>query len=90
MHLGATDLGAEVDATDQGAEPLATSDATFAHVGQELSYLGAEIQGVVTCKLGAVVHGAEVRVHFLKSFEKERIREILKKRKKTKKSGPVL
>jgi hypothetical protein len=62
---------------DQGAEPLATSDATFAHAGQELYHLGAEIQGVVTCKLDAAVHGVEVRVHFLKSFQKGRICEIL-------------
>jgi hypothetical protein len=47
------------------------SDATFAHVGQELSYLGAEIQGVMTCKLGAAVHGAEVRVHFFEIFQKK-------------------
>jgi hypothetical protein len=33
---------------DQGAEPLATSDATFAHAGQELYHLSAEIQGAVT------------------------------------------
>jgi hypothetical protein len=37
------DQGTEVGATDQGAEPLATSDATFAHVAQELYHLGAEI-----------------------------------------------
>jgi hypothetical protein len=64
------DQSAEVGATDQGADPLATSDATFAHAGQELYHLGALIQGAVMCKLGAAVHGAEVRVHFLKSFQK--------------------
>jgi hypothetical protein len=69
-----------VGATDQGADPLATSDATFAHAGQELYHLGALIQGVVTCKLGAAVHGAEVRVHFLKSFQKGRICEIVFKK----------
>jgi hypothetical protein len=71
---------------DQGADPLATSDATFAHAGQELDHLGAVIHGAETCKLGAAVHGAKVRVHFLKSFQKRRICEILlKKDKKTKK-----
>jgi hypothetical protein len=72
---------------DQGADPLATSDATFAHVGQELDHLGVVIHGAETCKLGAAVHGAEVRVHFLKSFQKGRICEILfKKGQKKQKS----
>jgi hypothetical protein len=53
-----------VGATDQGADPLATSDATFAHAGQELYHLGTLIQGAVTCKLDAAVHGDEIRVHF--------------------------
>jgi hypothetical protein len=75
---------------DQGADPLATSDATFAHAGQELDHLGAVIHGAETCKLGAAVHGAKVRVHFLKSFQKRRICEILlKKDKKTKKKSVV-
>jgi hypothetical protein len=76
-EVGAVDQGAEVDATDQGAEPLATSDATFVHVAQELYHLGA------------AVHGAEVRVHFLKSFQKRRICEILFKKgpKRKKKTG---
>jgi hypothetical protein len=73
---------------DQGADPQATSDATFAHAGQELDHLGAVIRGAETCKLGAAVHDAEVRVHFLKSFQKGRICEILfKKRAKKQKSG---
>jgi hypothetical protein len=74
---------------DQGADPLATSDATFAHVGQELDHLGVVIHGAETCKLGAAVHGAEVRVHFLKSFQKGRICEILFKKgpKSKKKTG---
>jgi hypothetical protein len=72
-----------------GADPLATSDATFAHAGQELDHLGAVIRGAETCMLGAAVHGAEVRVHFLKSFENGRICEILfEKGKKKQKSRP--
>jgi hypothetical protein len=77
---------------DQGADPLATSDATYAHAGQELDHLGAVIHGAETCKLSAAVHGAEVRVHFLKPFQKGRICEILLKKKvkkKTKKIGLV-
>jgi hypothetical protein len=80
--------GKTLDATDQGANPLATSDATFAHAGQELYHLGAVIHGAVTCKLGAAIHGTEIRVHFLKSFQKGRICEILsKKGKKNKKKS---
>jgi hypothetical protein len=29
------------------------------------------ICGAEACKLGAMIHGAELRVHFLKSFQKE-------------------
>jgi hypothetical protein len=28
------------------------------------------IRGAEACKLGAMIHGAELRVHFLKSFQK--------------------
>jgi hypothetical protein len=28
------------------------------------------IRGAEVCKLGAMIHGAELRVHFLKSFQK--------------------
>jgi hypothetical protein len=53
-----------------------------------LDHLGTVIRGAETCKLGAAVHGAEVRVHFLKSFQEGRICEILsQKGQKTKKSG---
>jgi hypothetical protein len=50
--------------------------------------LDAKICGVETCYLGVMVHGAELRIYFLKSFEKECICEILflkgsKKIKKT-------
>jgi hypothetical protein len=53
-----------------------------------LYHLGAVIHGAVTCKLGAAVHGAEVRVHFLKSFQKGHICEnLFKKGPKNKKVG---
>jgi hypothetical protein len=35
------------------------------------------IRGAETSKLGAAVHGAELKVHFLKSFQEGRICEIL-------------
>jgi hypothetical protein len=35
------------------------------------------IRGADSSNLGAVVHGAELRVHFLKSFQEGRICEIL-------------
>jgi hypothetical protein len=78
-----------VGATDQGADPLATSDATFAHAGEELYHLGAVIHDTVTCKRGAAIHDAEVRVHFLKSFQKRRICEnfFKKGQKNPKKPG---
>jgi hypothetical protein len=46
------------------------------------------IRGAEASNLGAAVHGAELRVHFLKSFHEGRICEILsqKGQKKTKKS----
>jgi hypothetical protein len=48
------------------------------------------IRGAETSKLGAAVHGAELRVHFLKSFQEGRICEILsQKGPKTKKSEKV-
>jgi hypothetical protein len=46
------------------------------------------IRGAEASNLGAAVHGAELRVHFLKSFQEGRICEILsKKAQKTKKTG---
>jgi hypothetical protein len=49
------------------------------------------IRGAETSKLGAAVHGAELRVHFLKSFQEGRICEILSqkgpKKNKKKKSA---
>jgi hypothetical protein len=65
-------------------------DATFTHADQECYHLGAEIQGAVTCKLGVTVHGAEVRVHFLKSFQKGHICEILSKKGPKGKKDEVL
>jgi hypothetical protein len=35
------------------------------------------ICGAEACKLGAMIHGAELRVHFLKSFQKGSICENL-------------
>jgi hypothetical protein len=55
-----------------------------------LDHLGAVICGAETSKLGAAVHGAELGVHFLKSFQEGRICEILSQKgqkKKTKKVG---
>jgi hypothetical protein len=50
------------------------------------------IRGAEASNLGAAVHGAELRVHFLKSFQEGRICEILSQKgpKKQKKSvgGP--
>jgi hypothetical protein len=62
--LGALDQGAEC-----GVEHSTTSAATFAHTVRRPYTLGAEIHGAETCYLGATVHDAEVRVHFLKSFQ---------------------
>jgi hypothetical protein len=77
-------------ATDQGAEPGATSAATSCHEGSAASYLGAVIRGAEASNLGAAVHGAELRVHFLKSFQEGRICEILsQKGPKNKKVRPV-
>jgi hypothetical protein len=47
------------------------------------------IRGAETTKLGAAVHGAELRVHFLKSFQEGRICKILSQKgpKKNKKVG---
>jgi hypothetical protein len=42
--------------------------------------------GAEACNLGAMIHGAELRVHFLKSFQKESTCENLsQKRLKSKK-----
>jgi hypothetical protein len=50
--------------------------------------LGAKIRDAETCYLGAIVHGAELGVYFLKSFRKRCTCENLKKRlKKQKKVG---
>jgi ribosomal protein L21 len=68
-------MAPRVGAIDQGADPLATSDATFAHAGQKLDHLGV------------VVHGAEVRVHFLKSEKGAFVRFFKKKEKKQKKKS---
>jgi hypothetical protein len=90
-EVGAVDQGAELGATDQGAEPAATSAATSCHAGSADSHLGAKIHGAETCYLGAARHGAELRVHFLKSFQEGRICEILSQKgpKKNKKAGHI-
>jgi hypothetical protein len=63
-QLGATDhgaeLGVEVGAMDQGAEPPATSDATSDHIIREPYHLSVEIHGAKMCKLSAAGHDAEV------------------------------
>jgi hypothetical protein len=64
------DQGAELSAVICGADPGATSTATFAHVGRESYTLGAEIHDAETCYLGAMVHGAELGVHFFEIFPK--------------------
>jgi hypothetical protein len=48
------------------------------------------ICGAEACKLGAIIHGAELRVHFLKSFQKGSTCENLsqKGQKKSEKVGP--
>jgi hypothetical protein len=38
------------------------------------------ICGAEACNLGAMIHGAELRVHFLKSFQKESTCENLSKK----------
>jgi hypothetical protein len=79
-----------VGATDQGAEPGATSAATSCHAGSAASHLGTKIHGAETCYLGAARHGAELRVHFPNSFQQGSNCEILRKRakkKQKKKSG---
>jgi hypothetical protein len=46
------------------------------------------ISGAAACKLGAMIHGAELRVHFLKSFQKGSTCEnLLRKGLKIKKVG---
>jgi hypothetical protein len=46
------------------------------------------ICGAEACKLGAMIHGAELRVHFLKSFQKGSTCENLsRKGLKNKKDG---
>ena len=58
------------------------------HVGPPALYLGAKILGAETCILGASRHGAELGVHFLKSFYQGRICENLsQKGLKNKKVG---
>jgi hypothetical protein len=47
------------------------------------------ICGAEACKLGVMIHGAELRVHFLKSFQKGSTCENLsQKGLKNKKDGP--
>jgi hypothetical protein len=47
------------------------------------------ICGAEACKLGAMIHGAELRVHFLKSFQKGSTCENLsQKGLKNEKVGP--
>jgi hypothetical protein len=78
--LGAADEGVELGATDHDVELRAMSPprqsiiVTFVATTMDLDAtdLGAE-----TCYLGAMVHGAELRVHFSKSFQKGHICEIL-------------
>jgi hypothetical protein len=80
--------GQTLGATDQGAEPAATSAATSCHAGSADSHLGAKIHGAETCYLGAARHGAELRVHFLNSFQQGSNCEILsQKGPKNKKVG---
>jgi hypothetical protein len=46
------------------------------------------ICGAEACNLGAMIHGAELRVHFLKSFQKESTCENLsQKGPKSEKDG---
>jgi hypothetical protein len=48
------------------------------------------ICGAEACNLGAMIHGAELRVHFLKSFQKGSTCENLsQKGLKIKKDGPA-
>jgi hypothetical protein len=58
------DQGAELSAVICGADPDATSTATFAHVCRESYALGAEIHDAEMCYLGDMVHGAKLGVHF--------------------------
>jgi hypothetical protein len=48
------------------------------------------ICGAEACNLGAMIHSAELRVHFLKSFQKGSTCEKLsRKRVKKQKGGPL-
>jgi hypothetical protein len=73
--LDATNQGTEVGTVDQGADPSATSDTTSTHIDRESYHLGVEIHSAEACKFGSTVHGAEIGVHFLKSFQTRHICE---------------
>jgi hypothetical protein len=38
------------------------------------------IRGAEACKIGAMIHGAELRVHFLKSFQKNLLVKIFREK----------
>jgi hypothetical protein len=74
--LGAADHGAEVNVK------------FTMYVVYHVVNLGAVARGTEALYLGATVHGAELGVHFLKSFQKERTCENLSQKGiKCKKTG---
>jgi hypothetical protein len=75
--LGAADLGVELGATDHSAELGGHVSATSTPFVANSFNLSAKIHGAETCYLDATVHGAELRAHFLKSFQKRCICENL-------------
>jgi hypothetical protein len=88
MKKGMGPGGRNLGATDQGAEPGATSAATSCHAGSAASHLGAKIHDAETCYLGSASHGAELRVHFPNSLQQGSNCELLsQKGPKSKKKG---
>jgi hypothetical protein len=76
-RIGARDLDAELGAMDLGAEVSATSASTLDHMDRPPYNVGAKMCGAEMCYLGAMIHDAELRVYFLKSFQNGCICEIL-------------
>jgi hypothetical protein len=78
--LGAADLGAEFDSH---------VSATCAPFVANSFNLSAKIHGAGTYYLGVTVHDAELRVHFLKSFQKGCSCENLSTKGSGKKDGEI-
>jgi hypothetical protein len=60
---------------------VSSTSVDYCHVIAMVMDLSAKIHGAEMCYIGAMIHGVELGVYFLKTFQKRRICEILSPKK---------